>query len=432
MSSLVLALCQASLPPQLSLPRAADSAFESLPNGLRYRTVDVPGSRHEFLALVLEVGREHDPRGSTGMAEVVGAALTLAQEGETEQRRFKVVVKEGFTLLWIIAPVGEVEGRLQFLVELLDGSLQLDDDLLRRARAIAALRADDDSMIFPGPILRQRAQRVLLAGTAGGRQSLGIPAEITAISIAQIRARIRDSYRSGAAILGLLGGMNDDQLAGCLDALVSIPAGDGPAPMPIIYDPLGRPEETTTAANVDGPYVSAVMRAPEQTSDEFLPFLLAMEILRTRASRVFAAFRGAELQARFPFVAHNLMDGDRLTLINRRGENHSSLGDVQAEMTMFLEVLRSNPISEGDVSRAAETVVLQLALPPYEAPVLGPMVQQPGLLMPRALAMCTYELWNWPTDLRARIRAVSRDAVQRALNEYCDPERLRWFALVPR
>ena len=229
-SSLILALCQAAVPPQLSLPRAVDSAFESRQNGLRYRLVHVPGSRHECLALVLEVGREHDPRGATGMAEVVGAALMLVQEGESEQQRFKVVVKDGFTLLWTIARIDEVEGRLEFLVELLDGSLEIHEDLLHRARAIAALRADDDSVIFPGPILRQRAQRALLAGTPGGRQSSGIPAEITAIPIPQIRQRIRDSYRSGHAILGLLGGMKDDELTASLDTLASIPAGDQPAP----------------------------------------------------------------------------------------------------------------------------------------------------------------------------------------------------------
>ena len=59
------------------------------------------------------------------------------------------------------------------------------------------------------------------------------------------------------------------------------------------------------------------------------------------------------------------------------------------------------------------------------------MVRPPELLLPRALALCMYELWGWPTDMSESIRTVSPAAVQRALEESCAPEQLRWFALVP-
>jgi hypothetical protein len=187
----------------------------------------------------------------------------------------------------------------------------------------------------------------------------------------------------------------------------------------------------TTSRRVDAPFVSAALPVPWHTSPDFLPFLLALEVLRTRAGLAFRNYRGGESRARFHFVEHSYMDGDRLALVNRRGENNNSLEDVEAEVAQLLVVLRDNEPSQRDVNAAALAIALPLALPPYDDRLLLPMVEEPDLLMPRALALGMYELWGWPTELATRIEAVPRAAVVQAIADHFALERLRWFALVP-
>ncbi len=414
------------------LPRAETaSGFQSLENGLRYRVVQLVGSRHECLALVFRIGQDRDPQGQTGLAEVVGAALRLAQQGEAERERFHVVVKGAFTQLWTTAPVTEVDRRMEFLGRLLGGTLALDDDLLARAIAIAVLQADNEAMIFPGPVLRQRAKRALLAGLPQGRQSAGIPAEIQNLTPERVRERLGSSYRPGHGILVALGGMDEADLAEHIAALAALPPGELDTPPDAVHDPLSPPEAVTTSSRVDAPFVSAALRAPLHSSPDFLPFLLALEVLRARAGLAFRTYRGGESLARFHFVEHNYMDGDRLALVNRRGENNDSLEDVEAEVAQFLLVLRDNEPTQRDVKAAALAVSLRVSLPPYDARLLLPMLEQPDLLMPRALALGMYELWGWPTDLRAAIEAVPLAAVRQAIADHFAPENVHWFALVP-
>ena len=117
--------------------------------------------------------------------------------------------------------------------------------------------------------------------------------------------------------------------------------------------------------------------------------------------------------------------------MNRRGENNDSLEDVEAEVAQFLLVLRDNEPTQRDVKAAALAVSLRLSLPPYDARLLLPMLEQPDLLMPRALALAMYELWGWPADLRAAIEAVPLAAVRQAIADHFAPEKVHWFALVP-
>ena len=428
-TSLLGALVLPQVEPAAQLETGA--AFQSLENGLRYGEVYLPGSRPECLVLVFRVGQDRDPQGQTGLAEVVGAALVLAQQGQPARERFQVVVKGAFTQLWTTAPVAEVARRMEFLGRLLGGALSLDDDLLHRAIAMAALQADDESMIFPGPVLRQRAKRAVLAGTPQGRQSDGIPAEIQNLTPEQVRERLGSSYRPRQGILVALGGMGGGELAEHIAALAALPPGELHEPLDAVHDPLPPPEAVTISRRVDAPFVSAALRAPWHSSPDFLPFLLALEVLRARAGLAFRTYRGGESLARFHFVEHNYMDGDRLALVNRRGENNDSLADVEAEVAQFLLVLRDNEPTQRDVNAAALAVALRLSLPPYDSRLLPPMLEQPDLLMPRALALCMYELWGWPTDLRAAIEAVPLAAVRQAIADHFAPESVHWFALVP-
>lgn len=412
-------------------PQVAEASFSSLDNGLRHKQVYLPGSRHECLAVVFRVGHVHDPIGQTGLAEVVGETLRLLQEEVAESQRFRIDVRGAFTLMWTTVPIGELDRPAGFLDELMAGRLVVADDLLARAIAKAVLRADNESMVFPGPILRQRAQRLLLEGTPQGRQFMGIPSEMKTMKPDLVRERLASAYRPRHAILTALGGATEADLSPAFEELAALPPGELGSIEPMSHDPLPRPGPAVTNPHVDAPFVSAALRAPSRTSPDFLPFLIATEWLRTRAEMAFRDFRGGESLARFPFVDYRYMEGDPIALLNRRGLNGSSLEDVKAELARFLLTQCESGVTQRTVGSAVRAIALEMSLPPYEPRLLEPMVRQKELLLPRARALGLFELWDWPTDVRARLEEVPIEAIDAALRSYFSPENLIWLALVP-
>ena len=287
-----LLACGPILPAQESEP-APSLGFDSLGNGLRFRCVHVAGVTGVCAVVMWRVGTVHDPAGATGLASVVGEVMRRDQSSLPLAQRWSVGVRASSTVLTAVTEPEDLRSLLARFRTLLAGEMALEGDALQRSAGSAALEADSQVHIVPGTALRWVARRSLLESTAVGRQGIGIPAELKRLEPALIRDRYRELYRPRNALIVLCGGASEGAMVAALrGAFEDLPGGDHAVPPPIADGVLGRPAETAEHDRVAAPYVTLALCAPDPADPDYLPFAVAMEIVKARAALALRGDRG--------------------------------------------------------------------------------------------------------------------------------------------
>lgn len=410
------------------VPRS-DLGFKSLDNGLRYRCVQVPGTLGVCAVLALRVGSNHDPKGLTGLASTVAHALRSSQSDVPPASRFTVRVLGTTTLLSAVRPSQDLDDLLKRFREVLSGGIALSDDAARRAAGAAALEADDQVNIVPGTALRWMARRSLLASMPAGRQGVGIPAELKRLQPSALVRRYQDLYRPRHAVLSLLGGLPERDMAAAVSAAFEqLPAGDVEVPSPVARDDIGPTPATATSDRVDAPYVTLAVRAPDPGDEAYLAFAVAMEVAAARAALAMRDERGRETFGRFPRFRFDYPAGAHLAFINRRGRNGEGPDRPRAEIATVADSLRDG-VTQAEVERAVGQVARRLRLPPYAGATNAALGTARGLYGP-ASTLVMAEVLGWPGGLDDRIRAVSSRQVGALLRDTLEPGSRAWFEIV--
>ena len=429
-SLLAVALGTGSACPRAQDPGVGSAVqFATLSNGLRYACIEVPGARGLCAVLAVAAGADHDPPGQTGLGAVVAELLRLVHEAERVADRVQVELLGPVTLLSVVRTDGEAADVLAPWERVLGGRLEIDADRATRALWRAALRADDATQVFPGPILRGTAQRALLAGTPAGRQAVGILAEMRAIDAGVLRSRCAAQFRPRHAWLVVAGGLPAAELDRAVqERLGSLPGGEAPAAAARSHDRLPAPVVQAAHDRLNAPYVALALAAPAPASPSFASFLVAMEVLRGRATHDLRPARSGEASAGVtPFE----YDAARLPLvtINRRARDGGSMDEVREELAAFAARACGRVVAQ-DLELAASRLRWQLRPPPWDG-ALAAALRDPRSLHPRVRRLVLAAILGWPTDLHEQVAAVSADQVTELLRVALAPAQHRFFALVP-
>ncbi len=418
--------------PQSGAPDGAtDGGFATLDNGLRYQCVHVPGARGVCVVLGVRVGTDHDPAGQTGLAASGVQLLRLWQESAPPADRLQVIGRGSATLLTATRQRGELDDALASLRPLLAGELEITDDMAHRARARAALTADSETKIFPGPILEYMARRKLLAGTPRGRQTCGVPDQIASLSDGAVRPWLVSYFRPRHTVLVVMGGRPQSELEAAVRAAYGgLAGGDAEPAVATVHDDLEPVVSPVVHDRVNGPFVTLALRVPETSAPDYAPFLIAMSVVRARAARALLEPRGGEFMARFPPMRYADDEGARLVAINRRGRDGEGMEPAQAELERFVEAMRADRVSADEIARATAEVSERFEGPPYPA-TTARLLWNARALYPRALLLATGEIVGWPDDLAARVRRTPPEQVHAVLDAALAPEGRCWLALIP-
>lgn len=417
-----LALCQLALPLMAQSAGSADGGLreDRLNNGLRVMRVEIPKATEVSVALAVPVGWRHDPPGQTGLAEVMRWWIGMAQRELPDAAQFHVVVQPRLTLLWYTGPQRLLAQRIAFLVALLGGQLPVSADDHALASGRARRFADDHAWLYPGSVIAQRARRLVLAGTADGRQSLGIPQEIATVSRATVLAR-RTCYGPRGACLVLIGDPAE-AWPGLLQSLRDVAGSHGRAESRV-HDSAPPAPEREIHPRVSGPYVAAVVGAPEPTDPDFLPFSVGAAVLRSIAAQELPD-RGSEWQARSPLVAYDYWEDARLLILTRRGRDGADPRQPASELRTLLELATRDAVVAARLEAARRGVASTLETPPYRS-------HSSPYLVVRARYLATAGCLGWPLDLGSRAAGVTGEQVGRVLRERLAADRLRWLELRP-
>ncbi len=426
--------------PTVGPPAATQGGLELEPigdSGARARFVALPGVPDVTLWLGVHVGWAHDPLGQSGLAQVIGQAIRADMPPSSDASPREVSVVADTTLVGVTVPRADAPAELARFARWLTGDLRLDHDALLHARGRALLRADDELDVLPGPVLRDRARRVECEGTPWARPPAGIPDQIRELEPAAVRARLADTWRPGRAFLVVLGACDDDLRAAATAALGK--PGGTEAPIGPLAEPLPEPSAGTAADvelvtphdRVAAPFVALALPAPHWGEAGYLPFLVAIEVARTRAARTFATLRGGELEAEFPPVFYDPVRMPPLAFIERRGRDTDDVARVEEELRSFAAGLRAGGAAAGEIRGAIVSLLNRLALPPFKDAEIDVMRRYPAFLHQRGGILASYIVHGWPADLPASLGAVPVTDVQRELQALFAEDHGRFLALTP-
>jgi hypothetical protein len=438
-----LAVLPQEVPASRPTPQAPSSqeapppslGFQSLGNQLAFRVASLRGSPSVCALLQFRTGSDHDPAGQTGLATVVEQWLGLQEEALPETERLRAEARGPVTIVHQTVPNAQARALLEKLAALIDGATAPDEDGARRAIAAARKEIDDQAVIYPGPILRWRGQRALLAGTPGGRQAIGIDGEVQRLLPGQVRKRWLDHYRPRNARLVVLGGLAEPELEGLVREIFGkLAAGEAQAPAPAVHD--SAPPSPAIASygdagpwKVHAPLVAWGTLAPEPGQRDFLAFAVASAILQARLVSQIGPPPPEQVKARLPLLHFAYWEGQRLLLIGRRGDDGDGLETVQGRLRSVVQGIQHG-IRDAEIAGAARSVAVRLALPPY-AGLTDAQRTEPRLLFGKAFVLAMAEELGWKADLTDAVGKVRVGDVQRVLAAITDETRWTWFAVLP-
>jgi zinc protease len=261
--------------------RKANETRFRLDNGLRVDLIATSRGETAAVALLFDVGADHDPPGKSGMAHLVEHLLstagrggkpaqTVEQLGTQDGRDWHAATGADYTLHAVVVPAGRI------LDEIDDAALRLsrleptEADLAReRTRLLNEIAAMQERE--PVPAAMQRAAEALRPSRGGGARG-GVAKEIGDLTLDQVEAFRRAHYGAATARLIVAGHFDPDAVSARIKAsFAKLPAGKPPEPRPPAPSRV-----TGTLVMGDAPNAAALAVAVPEPKDPLYPAFLAL------------------------------------------------------------------------------------------------------------------------------------------------------------
>ncbi len=422
LTSLMLSLSALMPAPQdpVGPPAAAEGVagpldFIAVEGGGRYRVDAVDAAGRTAIWLCVLAGSDHDPSDASGMARVFGELLRPGTPTPTRSLPSEIVVTDRAIFVGVVVDSPDARSSaVERCAAWLRGELALTDDEILAARGRALLRADDEAAVLPGPMLRERAERLLFPGTPTARLSGGEPEEIRALGPEEIRAAFARAFHPGRAMLVGMGSV--DGLGAEFDT--ALRAARAPAAWPAVAPTAEDAADVlriTPTSRVAAPFVCRGFVAPRWGEAGYLPFLIAMEVARSRAAGTFRTLRGGEVEAEFPPLAYDFLRAPRAAFVGRRGRDGDGLDAVRAELDSLSAGLRDGGATGPEIQGALSVLMTTLDVPPFRADMETALQRFPGLVLQRGYVVACYGVHGWPGDLPESVGRVPLGHVDRSL-----------------
>lgn len=337
-----LALLAAPLAPSTTLADArpdtlADSTWTvrwTLKNGIEVAARHIPDANAVAVIVAYRVGRNQDPPGQDGLAELLGELLLTAQAGDIPERSrdemaelrprgWNLQVTPRFSLISELAPPERFPGLLRQMATRMRG-VTISDTLMGRARRVVS--RDLAERYLGSPELTLIAQSRDLAA---GRSDEDIIRRASGRTIQKVTAkeaadRLSRLYVPANAVLAIAGNLDGVDLQGLVVSLFEgIPAGtalrEPPSP------PLKAASRTIARSGIKQPLgIAAIIAPPLDDPQHPIFYLNSLFIGRFCESRWGAApaplpgrfrypiFADPTVAQLFPPVAPDETDADQL------------------------------------------------------------------------------------------------------------------------
>lgn len=428
---------------------AQQSPWTATANGHEWRGMVVEGSRGLALSIAWPWSITGDAGRDRGVAiaeasrraAAADAALPAGARTETE-------IGHGFTRFGLVLESASSQALAPWLAALaapLEGMpSDVRPDALARDLALAALAADDSDWLFPGDRLLGSAQRQVLAGSPFATGRGGDAEALQRVTAAELESALA-AAPPAPLVVAAIGEVNLLAQFESLVALLPRPAATSGVRPRTPESPridLDAPPPFVEHPRVDAAFAAiALPTRPLEAGG--IAEAVAVEVLRRRARQRFSDFRGGELFARAPFVAGDLLVGDPLVVLHRRGPTPDLLVPGAAapepatlvslphrELVELLRDCERNPVGAAEAASALGVVRAEWAVPPFSDALRAAMRRLPQAGAGPARTLCLLRRRGLDDEaVRAGLEldAMAVSAALRAL-----VERVSWHGgLVP-
>ena len=331
-------------------PTLAARPFK-LANGLQVELVEGPCGESAALAVLVQVGIDHDPAGRSGMARLAGRILaTSAASGRAAR---SVETGSDFTLYSVTVAGDHLAEELSDVAAWMSQAGPTEADLTReRARLLEELGklAGNDAAATAVSLAEEA-----VVPTRGNGKRQGIAAEVEAITLPELQAFWQAHFKPGNARVTVAGRFDGAKTRAHVEAAFgAVPAGTPP----VSREPGDTTVKGTLVMGEKPSAVAVAVPAPAMSDPLFAPFL----VLAARLMEKGAA--GRTWEARYDPIGRPellFITGP----VGQAEQPEPAAGRMRAEAAEIL----GRPVAAEDVARAQEAFRL-LVEPELSSPKL--------------------------------------------------------------
>jgi hypothetical protein len=291
-----IALCAFALCAVGCRKRAPRTASFRLDNGLRVEVVATSGGERAALALLFDVGADHDPPGRSGMAHLIEHLLSTSGVARNPGRTidqltaryghdFHATTAADYTLYGMEVPAGKIMDEVEDAALRMAHLTPTEGDLAReRKRLLTEIATTQER--DPLSAAMTRAAECVRATRGGGLRG-GVAAEVENMTLPEVEAFRRAHYGGATARLIVVGQLDVEEATKRIKAAFGgVPAGAVPEARPPAASKL-----TGTLVLSEAPRAVAIaVPVPAPRDPDYAAFLaLAVRVTAGNPARTWRA-----------------------------------------------------------------------------------------------------------------------------------------------
>ena len=408
-----------------------------LPGGLEVVAAPIQGDPLVRLEIAFPAGGQYDPRGSAGLATLVGGLL---DEGSSERSVLAIAselermgARMDTGADWNIGAVS-----IRVLESYLDDGLRLLEEVAfrpafpdeeiersRRHRLTDLMRRVDQ----PGTLAYDHFHAALYGDTPYGHPLLGRPADVRSITRDDVVAFYDTHYAPSSAVLLVVGSFDPEALQAAVERALGarVAASDAEAPAPPTIEAL--PTDGVRVRIVDRPQAAQTeLRMGHVGVPRSHPDWTALGVMDTLFGGKFTSRINLNLRERhgYTYGASSRFTprlGPGPFLVNAAVENPAA-GPAVREILAEMERIRREPVEPEELD---DTKSYMLGAFPYTLQTLDGILTYLETMVVYGLPDDHYR----PERYFERMRAVTREEVLRVARQHLRPEEVTVVAVGP-
>jgi predicted Zn-dependent peptidase len=337
-----------------------------LDNGLKVIIRPVKGAQQAALIVLYSLGGNHDPEGRSGLHHLLEHVYVTAAAGETKARTVDEFTRlypggwnaqtgEDFTIIATVFPRQALDSELKDAAARM-GDLRIEASDLEREKP--RLLAEVANMYGGMPALAAlNLARERVRPSPGSGRKGGVPEQVSAITVAELRDRWRRYYKPANATLVLAGALDPKAARTAIEKYFGkLPPGEAAPPPRAPGKSRTGVEEVPVRPRVPGAGSEASMTylAPPAGSADYAPFLILVGRMRNGASKIGDVSPQA-LQSRFPPpVYYAVLDDPAVFSVNTPVRAGETAQQAAVRLEAFVAETVQPDLKPADIAAARE------------------------------------------------------------------------------
>ena len=375
------------------------------------------------ISMAFDAGSRRDPAGKEGLA-----ALTAACMGEGTKDLSEIQLDQKIDFMGSSIGVGGgldyatagmtslkryQSDTLHLLANVLTQPGLRDADILRkRAEVIAGLKAENEQ---PGYVASRTFTKTLFGDAPYGHLPSGTPESVAKLTPDDVRAFYKEHYRTGSAVISVVGDVNPDEIKSALDKELGgiggrvAPQGEPAAPVVPAGAHVTKIDRAVTQANIVLGFGGIARSNPDYYRLQVMNYILGGGGFSSRLVKQVRSKAGLAYSVGSTFQAGKFPGSFQVVLQTKNGSSSEAIRLVLQQ----LREIQEKPVADAEIESARKFLIGSFPL----------KIDRQSAI---ASFMLQVELYGLGLDYADKyptlIGSVSKEDIQRVARQYLHPD----------